>query len=68
MTKKFKVQYTTIFHNKKLYKEGDIIENLTDDEAARLADFLKPVPESKTTKNSAKSNKIQEKGDVKNEQ
>lgn len=68
MAKKYIVQYTTIFHNKKLYKEGDVIDTLTDEEAQRLAEFLKPVPETKTAKNSAKTNKTEEKGEVKNEQ
>lgn len=64
---KYKVKHTNIMHNKTLYKEGSIIE-LTDEQAARLTDFVELVPETtvktsttqaktaaKSTKNSSKT-------------
>ncbi|MEI7475359.1 MAG: hypothetical protein WCK67_11350 [bacterium] len=43
---KFTVKGTDILHNKTLFKEGDIIE-LTENEAAKLADYLVPIIEQK---------------------
>jgi len=47
-TKKYKLKHTSIMHNKKLYKQGDIIE-LTEEQANRLVDFVDLVEETKTT-------------------
>ena len=43
---KYKVKHTSIMHNGKLCKEGSVIE-LTDAQAAKLADFVVLVPATK---------------------
>ena len=53
---KYTVKHTTILHNKKVYKEGSIIE-LTDEQAKRLADFLDLVPETKSQTQNKTTNK-----------
>lgn len=55
---KYLVKHTTLLHNKKTYGEGKEIE-LTEDQAARIPDFVEPISEKKTsvTKTSAKSTK-----------
>ena len=55
-TKKYKLKHTSIMHNKKLYKQGDIIE-LTEEQANRLVDFVDLVEETKTTTNKNKTAK-----------
>ena len=46
---KYKIKHTSIMHNGKVCKEGSVIE-LTDAQAAKLADFvvLVPAPKPKT--------------------
>ncbi len=55
---KYLVKHTTLLHNKKTYGEGKEIE-LTENQAARIPDFVEPISEKKTTvtKTSAKSTK-----------
>lgn len=47
---KYKVKHTSIMHNGKLCKEGSVIE-LTDAQAAKLADFVVLVPATKAKTN-----------------
>lgn len=47
---KYKVKHTSIMHNGKLCKEGSVIE-LTDAQAAKLADFIVLVPATKPKTN-----------------
>ena len=47
---KYKVKHTSIMHNGKLCKEGSVIE-LTDAQAAKLADFVVLVPATKPKTN-----------------
>ena len=47
---KYKVKHTSIMHNGKLCKEGSVIE-LTDAQAAKLADFVVLVPVTKPKTN-----------------
>ena len=47
---KYKVKHTSIMHNGKLCKEGSVIE-LTDAQAAKLADFIVLVPTTKPKTN-----------------
>ena len=47
---KYKVIHTSIMHNGKLCKEGSVIE-LTDAQAAKLADFVVLVPATKPKTN-----------------
>ncbi len=53
---KYLVRHTTLLHNKKTYGEGKEIE-LTEEQAARIPDFVEPISEKKTstTKTSTKS-------------
>lgn len=54
--KKYTVKHTSIMHNGSLVKEGGIIE-LTDAQAAKLADFVTLVIEPKTTNNNKQNSK-----------
>ena len=47
---KYKIKHTSIMHNGKLCKEGSVIE-LTDAQAAKLADFVVLVPATKPKTN-----------------
>lgn len=47
---KYKVKHTSIMHNGKVCKEGSVIE-LTDAQAAKLADFVVLVPATKPKTN-----------------
>ena len=47
---KYKIKHTSIMHNGKLCKEGSVIE-LTDAQAAKLADFVVLVPATKPKAN-----------------
>ena len=47
---KYKVKHTSIMHNGKLCKEGSVIE-LTDAQAAKLANFVVLVPATKPKTN-----------------
>ena len=47
---KYKVKHTSIMHNGKLCKEGSVIE-LTDAQAAKLADLVVLVPATKPKTN-----------------
>ena len=47
---KYKIKHTSILHNGKLCKEGSVIE-LTDAQAAKLADFVVLVPATKPKTN-----------------
>ena len=47
---KYKIKHTSIMHNGKVCKEGSVIE-LTDAQAAKLADFVVLVPATKTKTN-----------------
>ena len=47
---KYKIKHTSIMHNGKLCKEGSVIE-LTDAQAAKLADFIVLVPATKPKTN-----------------
>lgn len=47
---KYKVKHTSIMHNGKLCKEGSVVE-LTDAQAAKLADFVVLVPATKPKTN-----------------
>lgn len=51
---KYIVKHTTIMHNGKTYAEGSQID-LSDNEAARLEDFLEAVPKQ-TTSNKSTTN------------
>ncbi len=46
---KYKIKHTSIMHNKKLCKEGSIID-LNDEQAIRLKDFIELVPNQNPTK------------------
>lgn len=46
---KYKIKHTSIMHNKKVYAEGSEIE-LTDNQAARLADFIDLIPNQENSK------------------
>lgn len=52
---KYIVKHTTIMHNGKTYAEGSQIE-LSDNEAARLEDFIEAVPKQTTTSNKSNAN------------
>ena len=57
---KYLVKHTTLLHNKKAYGEGSEIE-LTEEQAARIPDFVELFSEkknttNKTTQKSTKSN------------
>ena len=45
---KYLVRHTTLLHNKKTYGEGKEIE-LTEEQAARIPDFVEPISEKKTS-------------------
>lgn len=47
---KYKIKHTSIMHNGKVCKEGSVIE-LTDAQAAKLADFVVLVPATKPKTN-----------------
>ena len=47
---KYKIKHTSIMHNGKVCKEGSVIE-LTDAQAAKLADFVVLVPAIKPKTN-----------------
>ena len=47
---KYKIKHTSIMHNGKVCKEGSVIE-LTDEQAAKLADFVVLVPATKPKTN-----------------
>ena len=47
---KYKIKHTSIMHNGKVCKEGSVIE-LTDSQAAKLADFVVLVPATKPKTN-----------------
>ena len=47
---KYKIKHTSIMHNGKVCKEGSVIE-LTDPQAAKLADFVVLVPATKPKTN-----------------
>ena len=47
---KYKIKHTSIMHNGTLCKEGSVIE-LTDAQAAKLADFVVLVPATKPKTN-----------------
>ena len=47
---KYKIKHTSIMHNGKVCKEGSVIE-LTDVQAAKLADFVVLVPATKPKTN-----------------
>ena len=61
---KYLVRHTTLLHNKKTYGEGKEIE-LTEEQAARIPDFVEPISEKKTstTKTSTKSTKSDSKSE-----
>ena len=50
---KYLVKHTTLLHNKKAYGEGSEIE-LTEEQAARIPDFVELISEKKSTKNKKK--------------
>lgn len=52
----YKIKHTSIMHNKKVYGEGSEIE-LTDVQAARLADFVELVPNQEPQKNKSQTAK-----------
>lgn len=51
---KYIVKHTTIMHNGKTYAEGSQID-LSDNDAARLEDFLEAVPKQTTSNKSTTS-------------
>lgn len=51
---KYKIKHTSIMHNKKLCKEGSIIE-LNDEQAVRLQDFIELVPNQNPAKSTNKT-------------
>ena len=59
------VKHTTLLHNKKVYGEGSKID-LTEEQAARISDFVELIPEeqkSSSNKTTQKSTKSEQKAD-----
>ena len=53
---RYKVKNTSILHNKTLYKEGSVIE-LSEQHAAKLADFVELLPNQNTSKTKTQNTK-----------